>query len=109
MVMCHLWGDNLEELLAMVDKIGVQRKWIQGHATLSLPQFRKASWVHFDISLGKKALAIKAGAVLTDKYGPVVHTAKLDLDSPDQAVRLRAREKLASIERIRASDKETVA
>ena len=69
MVMCHLWADNLDELLVMVDKIGVQRKWLQ--------QPPKVSWVHFDIALSKKALAIKYGAVLTDKYGPVEHLAKL--------------------------------
>ena len=54
MVMCHLWADTLEELLEMVDKIGVQRKWIQGHPTLSFGKHRDASWVHFDISLGRK-------------------------------------------------------
>ena len=69
MVMCHLWADTLEELLAMVDRIGVQRKWLQ--------QPPKASWVHFDISLAKKALVIEAGAVLTDKYGPVEYLARL--------------------------------
>lgn len=77
MVMAHLWADTLEELLAMVDKIGVQRKWIQGHPELSFGKHRNASWVHFDISLGKKALAIKHGAILTDKYGPSEHVAKL--------------------------------
>lgn len=66
MVMCHLWADSLPELLHMVDLIGVQRKWIQ--------QPPKASWVHFDISLEKKKLAISNGAILTDKYGPVIHT-----------------------------------
>ena len=92
MVMCRLWADSLEELLDMVDRIGVQRKWIQGHKELSLPRFKNASWVHFDISLGKKALAIKAGAVLTDKYGPVEHVAKLrgDLKKLDQIARVRA-------------------
>lgn len=69
MVMCHLWADTEEELLAMVDLIGVKRRWIQRPP--------EASWVHFDISLGKKALAIRQGAVLTDKYGPVEHTARL--------------------------------
>ena len=69
MVMCHLWADTLEELLAMVDKIGVQRKWLQKPP--------KASWVHFDITLSKKALALNNGAVLTDKYGPVEHVARL--------------------------------
>ncbi len=76
MVMCHMWADTLEELFAMVDEIGVQRKWLQGHPTLSLPRYRKASWVHFDIALGKKAAAIAAGAILTDKYGPLEHEAK---------------------------------
>ena len=69
MIMCHLWADTLEELLAMVDKIGVQRKWLQ--------QPPKASWIHFDIALSKKALALASGAVLTDKYGPIEHVARL--------------------------------
>lgn len=72
MIMCHLWADTLDELLAMVDKIGVQRKWLQ--------QPPKASWVHFDIALSKKALALAAGAVLTDKYGPSEHVARLKGD-----------------------------
>ncbi|MBF2715678.1 DUF4031 domain-containing protein [Agrobacterium vitis] len=79
MVMCHLWADTDEELLAMVDKIGVQRKWIQGHKILSFGKHRNASWVHFDIALSKKAAAISAGAVLTDKYGPVEHTKRLEI------------------------------
>lgn len=77
MKMCHLWADTEEELLAMVDLIGVDRKWIQGHPTLSFGKHKEASWVHFDISLSKKALAIQNGAILTDKYGPVVHTTML--------------------------------
>lgn len=104
MVMCHLWADSLDELLAMVDRIGVQRKWIQGHETLSLPRFRKASWVHFDISLSKKELAIKAGAVLTDKYGPVEHVARLDIASGNQELVAYGQKKLADITAIRARD-----
>ena len=77
MIMCHLWADTLDELLSMVDKIGVQRKWIQGHPTLSFGKHRNASWVHFDISQTKKALAIRHGAILTDRYGPLEHTARL--------------------------------
>ena len=68
MVMCHMWADSLDELLAMADRIGVARKWLQ--------QPPKASWVHFDIALSKKALAINHGAILTDKYGPVEFEAK---------------------------------
>lgn len=69
MIMCHMWADSLDELLAMVDTIGVARKWLQ--------QPPKASWVHFDIALSKKELAIRHGAVLTDRYGPSLHIATL--------------------------------
>jgi hypothetical protein len=68
MVMCHMWADSECELLAMADRIGVARQWLQRPP--------KASWLHFDVSLGKKAKAIAAGAVLTDKYGPLEFLAK---------------------------------
>jgi hypothetical protein len=85
MIMCHMWADTLDELMAMVDRIGVPRKWLQ--------QPPKASWVHFDISLKKKALAIDAGAVLTDKYGPLEHEARRNGDQAklDRIAALRAR------------------
>lgn len=53
MKMCHLFADSTEELLTMVDKIGVQRKWLQHAGT-----YRE----HFDICLSKKARAIALGA-----------------------------------------------
>ena len=54
MIMCHLNADTTEELLAMADKIGVARKWIQkaGHPV----------YEHFDICMAKRALAVKHGA-----------------------------------------------
>lgn len=84
MIMCHMWADTLGELLQMADRIGVQRKWIQAPP--------KASWVHFDISLVKKAAAIQAGAVLTDKYGPLEFEArrKGDQRKLEQITRCRA-------------------
>lgn len=69
MIMCHMWSDTLDELLAMADRIGVARRWLQTPP--------KASWTHFDIALSKKALALQFGAVLTDKYGPCEHVARL--------------------------------
>lgn len=54
MKMCHLVADTTAELLAMVDKIGVQRKWIQKAGT---------EGEHFDIAMGKRQLAIAAGAI----------------------------------------------
>lgn len=53
MIMCHMIADTTEELLSMVDKIGVNRKWIQEKGT---PR------EHFDICLSKKKKAIKLGA-----------------------------------------------
>lgn len=102
MVMCHLWADTLDELLAMVDRIGVDRKWIQGHQTLSFGKHRDASWLHFDISLGMKAKALAAGAVLTDKFGPAEHVARLHAASGDAAMVELATRKLRQIEHIRA-------
>jgi len=92
MKMSHMWADTLDELLAMADHIGVQRKWIQGHPTLSFGNHRHASWVHFDISLGMKTKAIAAGAVLTDKFGPLEHEARRKGDA----------KKLARIAELRA-------
>jgi hypothetical protein len=84
MVMCHMWADNPDELLAMADRIGVQRKWLQ--------QPPKASWTHFDIALSKKDAAIRHGAVLTDKYGPIEFLARLAGNQAklDQIARCRA-------------------
>jgi hypothetical protein len=53
MTMCHMIADSTDELLAMVDAIGVDRKWIQCAGT-----YRE----HFDIALSKKVLAMRLGA-----------------------------------------------
>lgn len=102
MVMCHLWADTLDELLRMVDDIGVQRKWIQGHPELSFGKHKKASWVHFDISLTKKSEAIHRGAILADRYGPSEFTARQRLNHPDMLVQMRAQQMLDNIAAIRA-------
>lgn len=54
MIMCHMIADTTEELLAMVDAIHVQRKWIQDVGN---------SFEHFDICLAKKKKAIALGAI----------------------------------------------
>lgn len=72
MIMCHLWADSLDELHAMAARIGVARRWFQDPVTMP-----KVSWSHYDISLTMKARALAAGAVLTDKYGPSDHVARL--------------------------------
>lgn len=49
MIMCHMIADTDDELNAMADRIGVDRRWHQGD--------------HYDIALSKRALAVQAGAV----------------------------------------------
>lgn len=104
MVMCHMWADTLDELLKMADNIGVQRKWIQGHPSLSFGKHRNASWVHFDISLGMKAKAIQHGAILTDKYGPVEFEANRTINNhaSTQEQIERARRKIDAVKSCRS-------
>lgn len=54
MVMCHMIADTDEELHAMADKIGVQRRWWQA------PPKHDS---HYDIALIKRAKAVAEGAV----------------------------------------------
>lgn len=49
MKMSHMIADTEEELHVMADKIGIARKWYQGD--------------HYDISMTKRQLAIRYGAV----------------------------------------------
>lgn len=53
MTMCHMVADTTQELLAMADRIGVNRRWIQKPGTRH---------EHFDICMSKRAKAIEAGA-----------------------------------------------
>ncbi|KRE02572.1 hypothetical protein ASE61_14935 [Bosea sp. Root670] len=101
MVMCHMWADSLDELLAMADRIGVARKWIQGHPQLSFGKHRNASWVHFDIALAMKAKAIEAGAVLTDKFGPVEFEARANIATGDAVLFAIGTRKLRQVEHCR--------
>ena len=54
MKMSHMAADTTEELLAMADRIGLDRRYLQS----------PGGWdEHFDVSLSKRAEAIRAGAV----------------------------------------------
>lgn len=62
MVMCHMVSPSLDELHAMAEMIGVQRKWFQD------PRKPKISVPHYDVAKSKRALAVAAGAKEIDKY-----------------------------------------
>lgn len=48
-IMCHMIADTEDELHAMADRIGVNRKWFQGD--------------HYDIARSKRRRAVRFGAV----------------------------------------------
>lgn len=59
MIMCHMIADSPDELHAMADRIGVARRWFQAPP--------KASFWHYDVAQSKRALAIDAGAIDSDR------------------------------------------
>lgn len=83
MIMCHMWADTEEELHEMARKLGLRRSWYQTPP--------KASWNHYDVSKGKRAEAIRLGAIETDQYGPIEHEArrKGDQETLDMVARVR--------------------
>lgn len=54
MKMCHMIADSTDELMAMADQIGVDRKWLQKAGRHD---------EHFDIAMSKRRLAVQAGAI----------------------------------------------
>ena len=70
MKMCHMLADTSDELLAMADKIGVARRWLQKAGSAQ---------EHFDISLSKRASAVRAGAIEVDmrEMGMLVRRKRL--------------------------------
>lgn len=56
MIMCHMVSDNITELFAMAQKIGMRAEW-----------FQPSSFPHFDVAAGRKIAALKYGAVEIDR------------------------------------------
>lgn len=82
MRMSHMFADTEEELHAMADKIGVARRWYQGD--------------HYDISMGKRDLALKNGAVgVTLRIAATMMSIRRRtgrLPKPDECVPSRVKE-----------------
>lgn len=55
MVMCHMIADTLVELHAFAIKIGLKREWFQ--------EPPKASRPHYDVSLSRRIVAVRYGAI----------------------------------------------
>lgn len=63
MIMCHMLADTVEELHSMAMRIGMKRSWFQAHV---------GSYPHYDLSLGRRELAIRYGAIVCDRNEIVV-------------------------------------
>lgn len=76
MKMCHMIADSTDELLAMADKIGVARRWLQKVGT---------PHEHFDIAQSKRALAVSAGAVEVSMMdlGRIIRARRARKETPD--------------------------
>lgn len=70
MMMCHMLADTPDELHAMADKIGVNRKWFQ----------RDASTPHYDICRAKRTIAIENGALEITRKQTVEIIKRLRID-----------------------------
>jgi hypothetical protein len=66
MIMCHMIADSLDELHAMAAAIGMRREW-----------FQPTSFPHYDVSLTRRAAALKLGAVEVDRRELVIIMRKL--------------------------------
>jgi hypothetical protein len=69
MTMCHMIADSLDELHAMADRLGLRREWFQAAPPASFP--------HYDVSLGKRQLAVAHGAIECDRKAIVEHMRRL--------------------------------
>lgn len=55
---CHMFATTDEELHAMAKAIGLRREWFQNHA--SLP--------HYDLTVSRRELAVRRGAVSVGRW-----------------------------------------
>lgn len=68
-LMCHMFSPDLDELHAMADLIGMERRWFQD------PLRMKVSWPHYDIDQTLRVRAVGFGAIECDKYQTVAMAA----------------------------------
>lgn len=90
---CHVWADDVEELHAAAQAVGLRRSWFQ--------EPPKASWSHYDCAPRIRSLLVRNGAVECDKYGPIRHLARLDIASGDPVGIVRGRCRLVILEIVR--------
>lgn len=96
MKMCHMYADTLDELHAMAERLGV-RRYFQAPP--------KASHPHYDISLGKKAEAMRQGAVEITMKAGLHYAAKLGVEWAEGAIADLDRRDIVQAHYIRTMDR----
>lgn len=56
MIMCHMFADTIAELHDFAGSIGMRREW-----------FQPFSFPHYDVAKGRRAAALRLGAVEVDR------------------------------------------
>jgi hypothetical protein len=64
MTMCHMVADTEAELDAMADALGLRRSWKQSNPDRKPGTV--GALVHYDVAKGKRAIAVKLGAIPLD-------------------------------------------
>jgi hypothetical protein len=67
MLMAHMVADTPDELHAMADAVGLQRRWFQSFA--SAP--------HYDLCQAKRAEAIQLGAKICGRHEFITHVRRI--------------------------------
>jgi len=103
LICSHLWADTEGELLAMCDTIGFDRAWVQRPGVRPAPGKKPVRWLHCDVSQMMRARAIEAGAIQSDRNGPLEHVSKLTLADPNapEHAKAQARARLETIRQTR--------
>jgi hypothetical protein len=81
-LMCHMFSPHLDELHAMAERLGIQRRWFQDPSTM------RVSWPHYDIDAARRSLAVHLGAVVCDRYQTVALAAIIQ-GRPDKLRRIQ--------------------
>lgn len=79
-LMCHMIADTLDELHAMADAIGMERRW-----------FQPRSFPHYDLPQAQRRAALDHGAIPVDRRGIVHVMRRLRADPTYDAAMHRAR------------------
>lgn len=66
MKMCHMIADTPEELHHMAARIGMRRGW-----------FQPKSFPHYDVAKGRRAEAVRLGAIDCDRRTFVTHLRRI--------------------------------